>query len=55
MGYFDWYWNKYGFLKTFFTFFGKKMANDIVYSVFYSGGIAVGSFLMIKYWLPKIA
>jgi hypothetical protein len=55
MGYFDWYWKKFGFFKTFLDFFGKKMVNDIVYQVFYNGGMAVGAYLMTKHWLPKIA
>jgi hypothetical protein len=54
MGYFNWYWKKYGMLKAFFNFFAKKMANDIVYSVFYYSGMAIGTFMMTKHWLPRL-
>ena len=55
MGYFDWYWKKYGFFKTFMNFFAKKMVNDIIYSIFYNGGMAIGSYWMVKHGLPKFA
>jgi hypothetical protein len=46
MGYFKWYWGRYGFFKTLKDFFGAKILNTIIYNVFYQAGMSVGAYFL---------
>lgn len=53
MGYFKWYWGQHGFFKAVYEFFGQRIFNGIIYSVFNSVGLAIGSFFFRKFLLAN--
>lgn len=53
MGYFKWYWGKYGVFKAFFDFFGKRLMNGCIFSIFNSIGAAIGAFFFKRLVLSK--
>ena len=53
LGYYKWYWGKYGFFKAFFDFFGRRLMNGCIYSFFNSIGAAIGAFFFKRLVLSK--
>ena len=54
VGYFKWYWSKYGFFNTVNQFFGTKLFNECTYQIFYNIGVAAGTFWMTWFGMPKV-
>ena len=53
MGYYDWFWNRYGPLRTFKEFFWDwPLINSIVHEIFSSIGYALGVRCTWRYFLP---
>ena len=53
MGYFKWYWGKHGLLSALKNFFGKRLFNGLIYSVFNSIGLAIGAFFFKRLVLAR--
>lgn len=53
MGYFKWYWGKYGFFTSIKAFFGKRLFHGIIFSFFNSIGAAIGAFFFKRLVLSK--
>ena len=53
MGYFKWYWGKHGFFSALKAFFGRRLFNGVVYSIFNSIGLAIGAFMFKRLVLAR--
>ncbi len=52
-GYFKWYWGHHGFFKAFKNFFWQRIKNGVIFSVFNSIGMAIGTFFFKRWVLAE--
>ena len=55
IGYFNWYWAKYGIFKTSWDFFGRSLLPEVIKTTFYNFGLGIGAFIMRKFVLKEFS